>query len=349
MLPGAVEGAADMAATAPETVGQVTPGAEEGNACHTLPRGASGASSQSGQGPLQRAASRLSGGSNNSRRPTREELTEQGVPAQEADRQVVRANMEEAFAQTFAFWIFLFWMLFCILIPVQFGLFVWLFIALNMVTGCNTFLVVWGWVVFGICVFNAITRMRHGWCLRRLCCFSFDPENPQQLPLRARIFNFISQIAAPFVWNCIGIHLARVDHQAELPCKKFDYSYFMAVKVYSAFSLAFTLVSFVSMVGLVTLLRYAMQRGLLRGIASTSAAPPGAIDKCCQVVTVADINVEETPSCSICLEDFSGGEMVIVKTDQCGHVFCKACLANWMTIADHCPLCREKFKLPAAS
>ena len=49
----------------------------------------------------------------------------------------------------------------------------------------------------------------------------------------------------------------------------------------------------------------------------------------------------ETAECSICLEGYKPGDIICVsKATECDHVFHQACVSEWLSKQDHCPLCR---------
>jgi E3 ubiquitin-protein ligase RNF115/126 len=53
----------------------------------------------------------------------------------------------------------------------------------------------------------------------------------------------------------------------------------------------------------------------------------------------------ETAECSICLEIYRPGDTICVsKAAECDHVFHQACVSEWLTKHDQCPLCRIDLK-----
>jgi hypothetical protein len=49
----------------------------------------------------------------------------------------------------------------------------------------------------------------------------------------------------------------------------------------------------------------------------------------------------ENAECSICLETYRPGDTICVsKAAECDHIFHQACVSEWLTKHDHCPLCR---------
>jgi hypothetical protein len=58
----------------------------------------------------------------------------------------------------------------------------------------------------------------------------------------------------------------------------------------------------------------------------------------CVVVTKEDIVDKTNSKCSICLEDFGLGTRATRMF--CGHLFCTACIQEWLCRANSCPVCR---------
>ena len=50
---------------------------------------------------------------------------------------------------------------------------------------------------------------------------------------------------------------------------------------------------------------------------------------------------ENVERCPICLDQPSSG---YVFRTPCGHEFCPECMAQWLTVAPTCPVCRERVK-----
>ncbi|EYU30977.1 hypothetical protein MIMGU_mgv1a025807mg, partial [Erythranthe guttata] len=51
-------------------------------------------------------------------------------------------------------------------------------------------------------------------------------------------------------------------------------------------------------------------------------------------------NMAEMSCCSVCLEDLSGGEEVLLLSMPCSHIFHGDCIKNWLRTSHYCPLCR---------
>mmetsp|Transcript_9173 Transcript_9173/g.23553 ORF Transcript_9173/g.23553 Transcript_9173/m.23553 type:complete len:369 (-) Transcript_9173:112-1218(-) len=278
---------------------------------------------------------------------TREHLIEQGVPVVQANARVVRQHEEEVLLMHFRVWILLFSLVVCLAYPAMFGLLVWL-IAANLEIGdveCAVPLQTWVQVVFCIVLYNfTINRPTpRGSCVQRLFCrWSRDPENPQPMPLRVWVYN-LTFITFTFVWNCLGLHWVTIDDgrsasKSGLPsCQEVAPELYKAVKVYSSVNLAVTLFMYINVFGLGQLLRIALHRGLLH---TNQGAPSGSLDANTEVVGLDDEAIVESPSCSICLEDFEA-ENPIVKTKACKHVFHRQCLKGWLQVNRTCPLCRQ--------
>ncbi|KAG8089129.1 hypothetical protein GUJ93_ZPchr0011g28609 [Zizania palustris] len=61
-------------------------------------------------------------------------------------------------------------------------------------------------------------------------------------------------------------------------------------------------------------------------------------------ITTADEAREVEGCCSVCLEDFEGGDEL--KKMPCSHVFHETCITDWLRVSHLCPLCR--LELPTA-
>lgn len=51
---------------------------------------------------------------------------------------------------------------------------------------------------------------------------------------------------------------------------------------------------------------------------------------------------KSTKTCAICIEGFA--EDQIIKKLECGHIFHRCCLKNWLCKSSVCPLCRHDLK-----
>lgn len=279
--------------------------------------------------------------------PTREELLEQGVEAQQADALLVRMNEEEVLMQNFRCWILCFSCIVSLLMPAMLGILLWMGIEYvnNRHQECDVPLHTWVYVVFVVMVYNSTINRpgRTGSLITRVCCrWHPDPEIPTPMPLRVRVYNATVALAI-FVWTCLGLHWVHMSgknpHSTLPPCKEVAKGLYDSVKVYAAFNVAFTVFMYVNMIGFAQLLRAAMRRGLLH---SSNAAPKGALEKNTETPLEGDPQLVENPTCSICLEDFDISDLsTVAKTKTCGHLFCKRCLQNWLQVNRNCPLCRQ--------
>lgn len=327
----------------PEVVGNnvAAPGSEG-----EIVRETSHGSSQSQSNSLSSSAARAAGFSQTGEPPTREELLEQGIQAQQADTLLVRMHQEEVLMQNFRCWILCFSCIVSILMPAMLGILIWMGVEYfnNRKKECDVPLRTWVHVVFVVMVYNSTVNRpgRTGSLITRLFCrWHPDPNRPPQMPLRVRAYNAFVALAI-FVWTCLGLHwvlMSGKDPHSELPpCKEVAEGLYTSVKVYAAFNLAFTIFMYVNMIGFAQLLRAAMRRGLLH---SSNAAPKGALEQNTEQAVQGDPQLLENPTCSICLEDFADDLADVVKTKKCGHLFCKKCLQNWLQVNRNCPLCRQ--------
>lgn len=270
---------------------------------------------------------------------SRDELAEQGVPANAADAQIARQNMEHSIHTSLQGWIAIIMIFACLLLVVQLALFVWL--VSTLVTRshrCKGPLPTWGWVVCCLSVFNLLSskRTRLGRCLMTcMCCFRQDAEGSRPVPLRVRIHETLTKVIMPFVCNILGLYWVSVDRNDEIPCREAAPRYYSAACVYSAFSLGLTILTLVSMIGLMTVFYAMMQAGLLR---TSRAAPRGTIDKSTAVVPLSEVG-EDNKTCPICMEEYVETDRII-KVSACKHCFHKQCLQRWLQVDRTCPLCR---------
>eukprot|EP00929_Paragymnodinium_shiwhaense_P079324 TRINITY_DN41291_c0_g1_i2.p1 TRINITY_DN41291_c0_g1~~TRINITY_DN41291_c0_g1_i2.p1 ORF type:complete len:416 (-),score=68.11 TRINITY_DN41291_c0_g1_i2:81-1328(-) len=289
---------------------------------------------------------------------TREDLMERGLSATQADAILVRLHEEEVLLRSFRGWILCFHCLVAALTPAMLGILVWMAWACyaDRSQDCDVPLQQWVLVVLLIVVYNSsINRPtpEGSFIVRRLCRFHQDPENMQPSPTRVRVYNaFVSLFI--FSWNCVGLHWVRIsgeyhkddclrsrDGDCPDACQDVAPNVFLAVKVYAAFNLAFTIFMYVNLVvtqvGYAHLLRVAMYRGMLH---TNKGAPKGCLEKTTEVVVTSSGCFSESDSCSICLEDFIESDKEARKIKACGHVFHKDCLRNWLKVDRVCPLCR---------
>lgn len=277
---------------------------------------------------------------------TREELVEQGVPPRAAESQVVQQNIDQAFMMQFSVTIVVFGLVCLMLFLLQLGLFIWLAVRfLQEGQQCDGPLKLWARVAFFIILFNLTLNRKtaRGSLVQRLvCCFTQDPAEPRPVPMRIWVYDILVRCVLPWVWNCLGIHWVLADVAVESPCKASAPGFFAAARVYTIFVVAFSLVAFLGMLGITTVLRYAMRRGLLK---TKKGADPQVIESC-KVVPLSEMDLQEHPSCSICLEDYCEAEPIV--SLGCEHCFHKQCLKNWLQMDRTCPLCRSDVEAPAA-
>jgi hypothetical protein len=254
--------------------------------------------------------------------------------------------------QHFHRWILLFSLIVCLATPAMIGLLVWLVVAYLEYrdVDCDVPLRAWVYVVCIIVAFNSTVNRPTptGSCVQRVFCrWARDPEDPQPMPVRVRIYNLVVTVFV-FAWNCTGLHWVGIDGSelsAHPPCKEAAPTLYVAVKVYAAFNLAITLFMYVNMFGFAQLLRIALRRGLLH---TSQAAPSGSLEKNTEAATLDDPGLVENPACSICLDEFDD-QTPFVKTKACAHLFHTSCLGNWLQVNRTCPLCREDLGAPTAA
>lgn len=227
-----------------------------------------------------------------------------------------------------------------LLLLTQLALFMW-FIVTFLIEGqkCEGPLKFWATMTFCIILFNLTLNRktaRGSFVQRLVCCFTQEPTDPRPVPMRVWAWEILGRCVLPMVWNCLGIHWVLEDSDSELSCGASTPRFFVAARVYSVFNVSFTFVALLGVLGVATVFRHAMRHGLLT---SNSGASPKVIESL-KVVDLKDINLQENPSCSICLEDYSEAKTIITTGAGCGHNFHQECLKNWLQVDHTCPLCR---------
>lgn len=275
---------------------------------------------------------------------TREELLEQGVSPQVANSTAAQENMQQVLTAQFGCAILGFGCILCCTFPVGLGFLIWLIVAyFQEGADCEGPLRLWVQVAFCIWAFNALlNRTQPGGSLvqRMACGYAPDPEAPwEPAPMRVRIWDSASKILLPFAWNVFGIYCVATDSSTKHPCADSANGFYTAAKVYLVFLLVATLTICVSVLGVTTILRFAVQRGL---VFSQQGADPVTAKHCLQMVQLKDVDLESHPECPICFEDFT--EAKPPGKTKCGHYYHQPCLMNWLKVSRHCPLCRGDFK-----
>ncbi|VFQ71320.1 unnamed protein product [Cuscuta campestris] len=49
---------------------------------------------------------------------------------------------------------------------------------------------------------------------------------------------------------------------------------------------------------------------------------------------------EEAPSCAVCLEEYTEGDVITPLSSSCSHKFHNGCIAKWLRRKRTCPVCR---------
>mmetsp|Transcript_14904 Transcript_14904/g.32181 ORF Transcript_14904/g.32181 Transcript_14904/m.32181 type:complete len:385 (-) Transcript_14904:219-1373(-) len=288
---------------------------------------------------VRQSASRLAGlEANQPQHVTRMELIENGMSAFEADARMVRQHENEVLQAHFMRWVLCSFVVWTMIMAIGLALQVWVIVeycfsdqkecAVPLYTFVRVTLVLWVIRLFSSCVID-----------RCICCWNPDPEAQEPPPCRVMCKNMLLALF-DFVWVIVlGLHWIVSDGpDGDLPaCESLSPDLFAAVKGYVSFHLASLAYVWLNIIGLRQMLTMLMRRGLLR---TSNAAPPGAFEKNTQNVKVSEIDIEENPSCPICMEDYSDA-VEICKTSACGHVFHKQCLKNWLQTARSCPICRN--------
>mmetsp|Transcript_50152 Transcript_50152/g.99100 ORF Transcript_50152/g.99100 Transcript_50152/m.99100 type:complete len:384 (-) Transcript_50152:121-1272(-) len=271
---------------------------------------------------------------------SRQELLQRGMSARQADAQIVRQHQEEIIQIQFRRCVICFSFTLLLTYLTAAGLQVWVLVEYFSAEHkeCDIPLKTWVIVLF------VVWSVRNcGTCVNRCICCWHPPEEefqPPTPPARVRMKDYFV-LVFDFVWVvCIGLHWILSDGNSEndLPaCETTVPNLFMACKVYVCFQLANLIWLWISVIGLRNMLRHMIRRGLLQ---TNDAAPQAAIEKNTEVITLTKEQLEETPACPICMEEYNNEGEAIARSKVCGHVFCQRCLHNWLKTARSCPLCR---------
>lgn len=279
---------------------------------------------------------------------TREELLEGGVPPAEADARLVRLHQDEILMNNFGYWIVCFAVIMCFLTVALLVLLVWM-IAEDVTSRsvvCDVPLHLWATVIY-VSILVTTVSPRGSAIDRCICQWAPDPDSPLRVPARVQIYHCLITLFI-FGWNCLGLYwVVKSSSSSDArACKDRMPGFYMSVKVYTSFNLAYTVFMYLNIVGFAHVLHVFMNRGLLH---TSNAAPKGALDANTEVINVSDPSLRDTPSCSICLEAFVAGSKRIVRTKGCRHVFHRKCLQGWLNVNRTCPLCREDLGQLAAA
>ncbi|MEO0910672.1 MAG: RING finger domain-containing protein, partial [Pseudomonadota bacterium] len=79
------------------------------------------------------------------------------------------------------------------------------------------------------------------------------------------------------------------------------------------------------------------QHGPFTVFPTPMGAPPGCIDQL-KTAQLDDLPIGNSAECSVCMENFTAND-TIVET-ECNHFYHRQCLADWLSNARTCPVCR---------
>mmetsp|Transcript_108059 Transcript_108059/g.312241 ORF Transcript_108059/g.312241 Transcript_108059/m.312241 type:complete len:341 (-) Transcript_108059:39-1061(-) len=286
--------------------------------------------------------------------PSRVDLVQRGMTAQQADATIVRQEEAQVIASHYMRYLACFGCFVTLVALTVTGLLIWLAVAFGQAgeegqgreRDCDVPLWTWTLVVFCAWVVRNLLKSLIDRCI---CCWTPQYEN-ERAPLRVQLKDVLI-LVFEFVWVIIlGFYWIATDgdeSNSTPACKDVTPNLYKAAKVYVCFNAAATLFFWVSTIGLLTVLRILMRRGML---STTSGAPPETIDNSTEVVKLTKDELAETPACPVCIADFDdGGGKPIAKVKACGHVFHKQCLQGWLKVAKTCPLCRIDLTQGAAT
>eukprot|EP00928_Gymnodinium_smaydae_P078853 TRINITY_DN62916_c0_g1_i1.p1 TRINITY_DN62916_c0_g1~~TRINITY_DN62916_c0_g1_i1.p1 ORF type:complete len:321 (-),score=44.00 TRINITY_DN62916_c0_g1_i1:152-1114(-) len=259
----------------------------------------------------------------------------------ELEARLVRQHQDEILLQSFGCWMKSFTVLVVLLGTALMVVWVWMLVesVLTSEQSCDEPLHAW---VMVVCLVMALLLMPPGTLVE--CCLCRCIPGAATVAGAVRRLRLWYSVMALFVfaWNFVGlfwIHESGRDPDNKLPsCRTEVPGLYYSLRTYAGLSLAYTVFMHVNLIGLSRLLQVAASRGLLQ---TNNAAPPGALDANCEVISAAAAQRGGHTSCPVCLETFapSDGDN-IVRTRGCRHAFHRRCLQGWLNMNRTCPICR---------
>jgi hypothetical protein len=276
---------------------------------------------------------------------SREELLEQGVPPAEADAIAFQAHEDEVLQQQFVRWIWILCAVTILTIPFFLCLFIWLLVEFLMHHNVECTSPLLTYCIGAIVAF--IVKVMNSLFMRCLCCWTGQRENefgmPEPPPARIRVYRMGIELFI-FAWHCLGLAWALVEaanaEQGLPSCTGAAPMLLMSVTVYSTFNISVTVFFVVNVIGLRRVLQVIYRNGL---VSTSQAAPAGTLEKSTEPVDASTIekHVQENPCCPICMEDYAACDAKdVLRVKDCGHIYHRQCLKNWMNVNRTCPLCR---------
>lgn len=174
---------------------------------------------------------------------------------------------------------------------------------------------------------------------RAMCCVHPNVMN-HAMPARV-VCKDIAVFLANVFCAVMGIYWTAADvHRLETPsCEQAAPDLFRSARVYAWCYLAASLWAALADAVLRCLLRRIIRRGLMTTSSGTS---PQAIERNTDIVNMNAAELDATPSCPICMEDYAAEAAPIMRITRCGHCFHEQCLRSWLKTGSSCPLCREE-------
>eukprot|EP00438_Fugacium_kawagutii_P032980 Skav223890 [mRNA] locus=scaffold1226:713680:717680:- [translate_table: standard] len=222
----------------------------------------------------------------------------------------------------------------------------------NWKNTCDEPLQLWVVVVLLIAAFNLALNQHDGngsRGARFFCCWSFDPENPERMPARVKVYNMMVPMFTA-MWNMLGLFWVSMAHdprdgfyaggnntvhleeEVSSRCTEVAPGLLSAIRVYAGFNLFYCFFILMGVTGLSRILRYLKRRDLRKAL--------GPILDNFEDVGIDDPATVDHPQCPICLQDWRRGDYLL-KAKACGHIFHEEHIGEWLMVRKSCPVCRD--------
>lgn len=242
----------------------------------------------------------------------------------ERNQQLVQVYEIEIFAEQFPRTMCIFFCLYIIVSLATVALLVWLVVsfASDFEKDCHVPLQAWVIGDFASTFYHTV----HG------CCVASQRDSHALPGFWSRV-HYVVILLVDFLWLMVGAVMVHIPGS----CSETAPRLHMSVKLYTHFSVVFSVVIHLHAAGIHWLLGRMMRSGMLR---TANAAPKGTLAR--QRVTKFDPELEvfkKNPECCICLASFDRSQEI--RATACCHAFHTRCLSNWLQVSKTCPLCRQ--------
>eukprot|EP00811_Abedinium_folium_P028384 NODE_4389_length_1897_cov_13.497740.p1 GENE.NODE_4389_length_1897_cov_13.497740~~NODE_4389_length_1897_cov_13.497740.p1 ORF type:complete len:332 (-),score=48.91 NODE_4389_length_1897_cov_13.497740:566-1561(-) len=267
-----------------------------------------------------------------------------GTPEEEqrpSNRDVVRANRDDALMRIFLPWFLCFCCSLCILVPLLCGTLLWMMaeVIIERETKCDMPLQMWVLAALGGLAVHVLLFLPPMPEIISCCCmWHREPGSREPPPCRVSAV-FFSAPCFSFFWDIVGllsIAMSGKISSDEPSCRAEAPGLCIAVVAYCSLNIFMLIFWIVYTYGFYRLLLAMVRAGLLN---SSHAAPKGTLERSTQPIPPDHASIQDDPQCSICLAALND-QQAIVQVTACSHVFHMVCLAGWLHVNRTCPLCR---------